>query len=345
MKNKLFTLALALSCFYGKAQISINSNHIASIGDVRIFESDTLPPQIFPSTGENQYWNYNSILTTHTYDTLSFVSPNSLSNYSSFTNSNLAIQSHDGVEIYLNNNSSNLSVVGMATDVFGTGTDQKIIYNPASEIISFPMTFGNLSSSFSNQSITLIGVDLGMPFDSLVTKTYESKFSEAVGWGKLLTPYGLFDVILIENITTQIDSSWMYESGVETFMYDGFAMNFDYSFWSDDIYTGFPLMQINHDGNEITEISWIQTPNELLGVENSFNEEVQITRTGNSININNLPSSSCIQIIDISGKLVYNLSSHEINENIEISSFEKGIYLIRVLDQKTATITTKKISI
>ncbi|MFW5721121.1 MAG: T9SS type A sorting domain-containing protein, partial [Bacteroidota bacterium] len=60
--------------------------------------------------------------------------------------------------------------------------------------------------------------------------------------------------------------------------------------------------------------------------------EVYPVPTSDYININNLtmPGSKKVEIIDVTGKVVYNNTLDIINNNINVSDFAKGIYFLRI---------------
>ena len=74
--------------------------------------------------------------------------------------------------------------------------------------------------------------------------------------------------------------------------------------------------------------------NDPLGVEESKDEgnSTTVYVSGNNLYINGIDGEAYIEIFDISGKLLYNISCLESNTNINVGDFKKGIYIIRIKD-------------
>jgi hypothetical protein len=74
--------------------------------------------------------------------------------------------------------------------------------------------------------------------------------------------------------------------------------------------------------------------NDPLGVEESKDEgnSTTVYVSGNDLYINGIDGEAYIEIFDISGKLLYNISCLESNTNINVGNFKKGIYIIRIKD-------------
>ncbi len=353
----LFTFFLA-GIIVSNAQITITQSDVAGAGNVMQLahdtEKDTMPGSINPGpSGANQTWIFSALLSS-TVDTLTFTNPASLPNGSNFPSANLAIvNSTDGSEIYLENISSGLFVVGAYGDTTGQGA-MAIPFNPKEQLAAFPATY---NTAFQNTS----GFDFAFPFtlipgiDSLRIKEVKIKDIKADGWGTITTPLGTYSCLRNRGRVITIDTVFAHPVGPPgwvdigpPYTYTDTAWHF--SWWANGI--GFPLLEFDSTaGDTIRNISWIKTlpyagtsetaplsgvsvyPNPSSGV---FSVQ---PATGNWQLASSEKPEARIEIYNLMGEKVYSLDVPINNEQLTINLFQpSGIYFLHISNEKgTAT--------
>jgi len=343
MKKILLSTVAVGTILASTAQITVTNSNVASIGDVIVQNYDTIPSISVPATGASQSWDYSTGLVAHEEDTMAFLNPLWTTNASFFPTSNLAAEM-DGNTIYLENDANGLRVIGMAGDIFGTGTEKQIYINPADEILQFPATYNDSYTTNSVQRIMLLGSEIGQPLvDSLIMMDYTTKIVSIDGYGTVVTPLGSFDAILVNETRNSTDSTWTYVSGLETLVDDGEGTEYTSSFWTDDASAGFPLMDIRHDNaGNVEEVSWLKV-SPFVSVEEFENGfSLYPNPTAREINIQGDFENASIEIIDVTGRVIFNDSGKSGFYSRDVSSLSNGYYLINVKDENGNSISVQK---
>ncbi len=344
MKKTLLTLSAVATTLALNAQITITSNDVVGPLDIVIQNSDTVPSVAIGSGGANQTWDFSTGLVAHEEDTMAFTAANWLPNHSSFPNANLAVE-QDGMEIYLEKSSSALSVIGFAGDPFGLGSPIISPINPGDVIINFPANYNDSYNNYSMQRMSFPGSAIGLPVDSVVAITHTTKTGTVDGWGTLTTPLGSFDALRFNTMSVSTDSTWGYTFGIATLMDDGGDTTYTYNYWSDAPDTGFPLMEIDHDGNDNpNRITWLKV-----------NPIASITENKVEINLYPNPVSEVLtlegttngtyNLTDINGKLVASGTTNPGQTTIDVQQLESGLYLISLQNANGTIISNQKVEV
>lgn len=192
MKRKLLSsFAASLFMLAAQAQVTLTSAvHGPSITDVTSYYNvDT--NGIFPgAAGNNQTWNFSSIITTGTPSTTSYVSVASTPYASQFTSSSFAVQASTSYN-YFQSNSSGLYITGLANSTY------TLPYTNSAQILSFPMSFGNVVTDTYNGTYTI---------NPLTTWEYGVSTINADGQGTLNLPSGSYNTLRLKRTRVQTDS-------------------------------------------------------------------------------------------------------------------------------------------
>ncbi|MDQ3193252.1 MAG: T9SS type A sorting domain-containing protein [Bacteroidota bacterium] len=254
MKIKLLTLFIGFSALFTstlRAQITIDSTHIAQIG-VSYFEvTDTNTVYMPGPAGPNQTWSFTNV-NAHSFVGNSFVDPATTPSGASFPSSNVAMDDGSGTYVYTNHNPNDLRIVGVS--IFGY--DVNAI--PNEKTMVFPSSYNTSFTDTMSGSITIPGSAVGAPFDSIRVKNTKYKHVVTDAWGNISTPEGAFASIRFYERALAKDSTWGKMFGIWTLIANTSDSSHMYTWWTNDALIGVPLVTLdyNKDLNETTSIKW-----------------------------------------------------------------------------------------
>ncbi|MBI4929805.1 MAG: T9SS type A sorting domain-containing protein [Bacteroidetes bacterium] len=346
-KITLLFYFLGAGIFISNAQIWIGPWSVAGVGMVlqqaHDTEKDTVPGSINPGpAGASQTWVFTTLVPS-TVDTLTFTNPAWLPNGVNFPNSNLAIiNSTDASELYLENIATGLFVDGVYADPFGQGA-MAIQFNPREQLAGFNATY---NSTFQNTSMIDTAIGVSYPgFDSARVKQVKYKDNKTDGWGSIQTPLGTYNCLRNREKVITIDTIWIHVPAPPPTWYVYSVTNdtvWHFSWWANGV--GFPLLEFDSThADTIQNIQWLKT----LPVIGGVNETSQL----GGVNAYPNPSSgkfilegrgeACIY--NCIGEKVYSTTSRNEKREIDLSAQPEGIYFVRMLNEKGASV--KKIII
>jgi PKD repeat protein len=192
------------------AQITLNLSDYPDIGDDIFYFTDTLPVgATVGMAGANQTWDF-SMLNEAIPSVSSFIDPDDGINSSDFPTADLA-QVSQGINSYVEIGTSEITLLGAAGDLFGTGENISLIYDPTALVSEFPLTYNTSYSASYGIDITFSNPNLMV--DSIRIKTIVMEEVTIDGWGTAILPSGSYDCLREKTISTSIDSSWVYFFG------------------------------------------------------------------------------------------------------------------------------------
>lgn len=327
-KNLLIILASFLFVFYAHSQITITSSNIIDVGDVVCRAYDTIPNgSIVPGgSGASQVWDF-STLAVHNRDTMTFVDPSITPYDTSFTGDNAAaFMSNENFWGYFYKSASLLQTVGVVGDMFGNGTPLEIEFNPRETIMSFPFTYMDVLTDTSSFEIIMDTI-------KMVQTTY--KTIGADGWGSVITPVGTFNALRLATTKIEQQSLFLLVAGFWVPAFSQTDTSYSYEWWTDNTAFKFPVVTFNWNPDSMQvdgDVEYLEATFVSSGILDK-NIDVKLYPNPSSgifhIKCDNIRS---IEIINISGKLVYSKSFEGIisNININLRDYSKGIYLINI---------------
>jgi hypothetical protein len=337
-KQLLFALTFAGFCG-AHAQITITQADIASAGNTIYRGIDTAYTEAYigPS-GSNMIWDYSGMIDDDA-DTVYFVDPSTLANYSQFPSSNLGIVITGQGTAYAINDAASLRIIGQEAD-FQFQTIAAAT-NPPELITKFPATF---ISNWTNNPVTASPAFpiTGFPgVDSARVTISKSKNVIVDAWGSLTTPMGTFNVIRQkEDVTT--DQNIEIHSGFGWVPFQSTSSHqLSYLHWANGV--GFPILQADSLDDGTVNMTWmIQAPagiketasqKDLRVYPNPASDLVYIMLDANN--------GVTIDVYDVQGKLVKQTEATGAIAQLNTSDLEKGIYTYKVSSVKGFVSTGK----
>ena len=206
----LFLLSLAIA---SKAQITITTADLPTVGSGYILATDTLYTDIISPGGANQVWNYSQ-LSNHTQDTLLFQAAAGTPYVSNFSGATMAVNSPaDSAWIYFLTNPNGLYLKGAYTySVAGIGgvSNIALVYSPAQIYTPTPFTYGSTRNEVSRFQLDITSTT---PHIRVVHRTESTITSD--GYGSLTTPSANYaNTIRIKSVDLSYDSIYVDLLGI-----------------------------------------------------------------------------------------------------------------------------------
>lgn len=344
MKNiSILCFLLMLLTLTLRAQITITQADMPQPGDVFITTNALVDLSIDPEeTGPNHTWNYETVIPVSSAGDTFYSQSGLPSVYQLFFfGANLADKigynisfsqlSLEDVYLVYKNASASLEQYGYA----GTfdGIPIPIVYNSKDVIYHFPLEFEDADSSNSDFAF-------GLPGLAYISQN-RKRVNEADGWGMITTPVGTFNTLRVKSTITDQDSVY-----IDTLNYgtNVSVKSYEYKWLSQG--SGMPVFQINAQDllgtPVITQIIYQDTTfhtavESILSVKegspfvfpNPASNQLTIQFAGD------ISNHFSLVITNITGGLMYQSILQHRSTTIDVSTWEKGIYFLKVMGAGT----------
>jgi len=346
MKN-IITFVSVLFCFQSFAQITLGVNSVYSAGDQFIVASDTsvfstLTPG---SAGPNQTWNFSD-LNESRVDTLNVFDPAQTPFFNDFPTATTALL-QDSSYIYGNISNNEFRIIGSASiatnsDIFGN-------FSISSREFKFPFNYLDTINLRRSFSITVEGSLFKVPFDSVRISFNSTGVKTADAWGN----------VIIGNISN--NCLRLKEETTDEFRFEGYvslgnlwipisgdtSQTVIYTYLSENL--GYPLVTLNMDQNN--EVIFAEYVKEFL--------PLSLSKVTSDVEIKVYPNPASdllflstkdfvegeIEIVDVQGRKVLTQSFKGKKAEVQISSFNSGIYILKLKDNNGLELKQSKFSI
>ena len=308
------------------AQVTVTSSNLANVGDVLYEAEDTIPnSSIAPGGVGQQTWDFSNVV-AHTVKVQEFVNPATTPNGGDFTNSNLCMYlPSDTSYVYISKSASAISIDGMAAIFPDETTPTSMFKDPSELLISYPL---NLNDNVSDSSHMEIIFGNYRMVESL-TKEYTVD-----AWGQVTIPVGTYDVLRVSRTNITIQDLQMNVGGDSwTTLQTSIDTTYAYEWWTND----------NEIKLIVCSFDWDIEQNVVDGEFVYYTEEPLAINTVDEIeNINIYPNPTSgiftidgnnitdIQIIDVTGKIIYAEKTSKTISNIDLRDFSNGVYFVKV---------------
>ncbi len=341
-----------------------------------------------PTYGENQTWDYSKTNTAgfsiSTNTSLKTKLPNTQTDALMYPNLSEVIAAGRGYyydEYYVVDESGFNSVSWgfnedqnyFIGDLTGSNSDSIIFpkqyqtYKSPRVVLKFPSEYGTTTTSnvVKNLNFNLTLTGFGINNGPCEKVSYITQVDKVVGWGSLKVP-NIYDingaskpnnVVLVERVTTRIDSLFLYGQPAPDALMMGFGIEQGAKttsqrliFWRADRQS--PLFSMYFDPtftNATSAFIDIDTDTETSVEQFDFvNSKVNVypNPVQNSFSIN-IPeaysNASSLSISDIYGNILENVNMNDTDNLLEFSTnLASGSYFVRLFDKSGKLLTTSK---
>ncbi len=346
MKNILKFVSILFS-FQSFAQITLGVNSVYSAGDQFIVASDTsvfstLTPG---SAGPNQTWNFSDLNESYV-DTINVFDPAQTPFYNQFPTATTALL-QDSSYIYGNISNNEFRLLGAYSIAANIGEFGNVSFS--SREFKFPFNYLdtiNLSRGFS---FTADGASFKVPLDS-VRITYNSTgVKTADAWGNVIIGNTSNNCLRLKEETTDIFLFEGYISLVNlwTPISGDTSQSIIYTYIPENL--GYPFVTLNmNENNEVIFAEYVKefTPSSLSKVTSDV--EVNVFPNPASdllfLRTNDFVEGE-IEIVDVQGRKVLTQGIKGKNGEVQISSFNSGVYILKLKDKNGLVLKQSKFSI
>lgn len=331
MKRKIIAGVALLLVTNANTQITVNSTDIINIGDRSILAGSSYLGTNDPA-GTNLTWDFSLADSAFGLDTSDFINPANAPQNANFPGANIASTSpSDGGAIFMNKNTSNISLIGTFTDQFVTGNARFSSYSPELVFFDFPIAFGDYNQSTSTQVSEGTGAEFGSPsVDSIKITTNYTRIQRVDSWGTVTLPIGSFQALRIKDTIIGITTSETKIMGTWTSTTVGPEESYGNVFVTNDASIPFYLVEQSLDSNgNVTSLSWEKNAQNGASIseQNNLSFDLFPNPSINTLTISGITTIDKVIVFDLLGKEV--LSSKN-TKQISIVNLKPGNYLIKV---------------
>lgn len=362
----VFLLFLSLA-FITKAQIILDRADFGDIGDTVYLYTPNIPiDTVSPgAAGANMTWDFSFITTDTIADTLRFIDTTGISQVSQLPGTNLVIDNGFTLQFFEVDQNA-VYVKGITLDFDTLLGNQILRLNPKMPQFQFPMIFGvSLSGTYTTNPIqfavqdTLTVAGFTSYVDSLRIIPTLDKADDINGWGTLILPdQKSYDALRFESDLTfsfsiealipnplPFPPPWLWfplPSGAfppvenKTVYYLG--EDFDY-----------PLMEMALDSNGVISDMSFQMDTSFVDTSGTsisgdlIDFKVYPIPFDNHLLILSQSNNSRYEIIDMLGRKRIEGIIRNKKELINTEYLERGSYFLKILDNKSNSISTNRI--
>ncbi|MEI6765715.1 MAG: T9SS type A sorting domain-containing protein [Bacteroidota bacterium] len=327
---------------------------------------------VSPTAGINQVWNYASLTPTATSSYTSISPASAYFPTATYADTNLSAPFVPGwyyhYNLYYKNDATADAILGIElplqnysiTAISGGANDscyilpQHVDYNPAMNMIVYPATMNSAwQSTYTdviNFQLTIVAYMMNhTPCQKI---THYIRQDTIIGWGTATIPAAggpsvPYSCLLEKRVTVAADSFYMNGAPAPAPLLSAFGLSQGqqtisnrYMLWREN--SNYPLMIVNYGANNFTKPTSVVIDANVgtAGIPNiSDNETVNVfpNPASDKVSITGVQNAD-VSISDISGRIVYRNNNFNSAEPIDISIFEKGNYIIRIISKNNTVI-------
>lgn len=352
MVKKLFFASFMLAVMVAGAQVTINSSNIIGANEPVLSSVDTLPPPMDLLGAGNQSWDFTK-LNEDRIDTNKFMDAAETEFASDFPNANLTSNgsnfgngngngngNNNNVLSYISKNDTGLVTLGIAGDLFGSGTNHVIHILPnGQQMMFFPMTYQDNNTSNYYMDFKFDGNEVGAPVDSIRFKQIGVHFDTVDAYGQVDIPNASFDCIREKAIAQTHDSIWIYQMGSWTFYKERFDTTYTYNWYSDNSKTKFTVASVLFDPNDnqpvdSTAFSYLKFFPEYVNIPEGKGFGIYPNPAKDNFFAYGLVPGSQVELLDVTGNVILQQTVSSSKEKIDLSSVNTGIYFVKAVSGK-----------
>jgi len=356
MKKTLLLSSIIAFGLNANSQITITDADLPNGGDTAMISlSNQFNLIDVSNTGANQIWDFsfldpNSQRIDTFYNVSSssalyqisfnnqFTAPDYKSDYyNKLVNNNLPTIPGGFVTLekpvfFTKNSSSKSERVGMGIEV--NGIELPVKADTIDVVYQFPMNFNDnwISNSY-------LYMDMNPTFNAIF-KRHQKRDVDVDGWGQITTPFGTYDVVRVKSIIDYTDSIYIDLGFGGSWNQIPTPQDVEYTWWANNNKT--PILKvitqagvattIEYRDNEVTDFTLIES-NSL-----TFDFNIFPNPASDNISISLPNNSSTVEIIDVTGKVLYNHIAQDNTLKVNTTNWQSGLYIIKVTNSKsTAT--------
>lgn len=318
-------------------QITITTSDMPLVGDVITQYTDTLiGVQGAGLAGSNQTWDY-SVAINHDSTTSAFSSVASTPYAANFPSANIALTTDSNIYIYLNNQPTMMTFVGLAGTIINPG--DIIQANPSQTLYQFPTSYLSNFTDTYYMEYEGDGSAFGVYAIRFVRHGVITDTTDA--YGTLITPMGTYNSLRVKSWDNTIDSIFVKVlSDFEpwSLAQDTSNINLTYRWLANGTKLPAAEMTTTSSGTVMNDFTYTSIAGTFgAGVEEQALQKIKVGPNPASdvitifIPAHFAESNLSLALMDINGKVLLN-KNIQYSENImqDVSFLGAGIYLYSI---------------
>ena len=327
MKKIFFILSIFIFSLGVKAQITVVSADIGSIGDVVTMAYDTgvTGKSVAVASNMAQTFDYTS-LNMATSGDIEFLSPVGSIGASNFPSSNLLMSIGSDL-LYTVKSTSAFEVDGVYGDMFDVGVNGAIDFNPNMLMVTFPLDYASTMSTVRLVDTVVVDTVTGI-FDSLRLRSYTTITSLVDAFGTLDLPTMSEDVLRRYDVEITTDSVWGQVFGSWQSVQNSTSTHYYYRFMANN--QSYYMLEVEADPSGVALTADFQTGGALIaGISQN-----------NSISCNG-GNDGLVEVAAIGGAAPYTYLWSNGQVGATASSLTAGTYSVTITDNVGGTYATQ----
>jgi hypothetical protein len=333
MLNKYYLLLLAITLGHlaGYSQITITQSDFPMVDYTGITGNDTSTAIGTGSAGASQTWDFSAFVPA-TIDTAFLTATTFAGNplFPSATFSSCASVSGFNICSYGFINTTGLYLVGVEQNgTFGSTTMHSIVsMEPNNQVISFPFTYTNTHATAYTQHQLSVFTPAS-PSDSTKATYHRTVDQVCDGWGTLITPYGTYNAIRVQQIQSNIDTSYTHMSGTWT-VSSSTPLKYDtsYTWYANGIGSVATI-----SGKAPYRYSFYKA-SLTTGIASNAGDNISVypNPVTETLFIDNVTTGTDLCLFDISGRMFYHTTANDKGYLLDMRPYQQGLYLLQMTD-------------
>ncbi|MBX2905260.1 MAG: hypothetical protein KF744_04430 [Taibaiella sp.] len=311
------------------SQVTITDADFPLVDGLVIGVSDTSSFIGVGTPGASQTWDFSAFIPTR-LDTSTAAASTFTGNplFPTATFSSCASAAGFSMCSFGYKNTSGMYMVGAEQNISVTGTSihNMVFMLPYNQMFSFPFTYGH-TRNYSYMQEQLAEYTPASPYDSVRTIYQRTVDQDYNGWGTLITPYGTYSAIRMQQIQSNIDTAYNHTPG------GSWVMGATTSLSSDTSYTWFTpgIGIVAQISARMPHRYSFYKPAGTTGV----NSDVQANFTAfpnpvqEKLYINSAADGADLWLIDITGRSLDHVQMKGKVCSIDMRPYEPGLYLLQ----------------
>ncbi len=359
--KRIFLLLMTAVSTAAISQITIVESDFANGGDTVIVSSSDDTSLDFNATGADFSWDFSTInIETQRIDTFydissaeflyqavfnnGFTNPDYESDYFlPWSDVDFSMGQQVGLSIedpVAFTKKSSTKIEGVGFGIKANGFSIPASSDTIDVKYELPMTFNDTWTSNSYTEL-----DLNPAFDGIYLR-YQQRTSVVDGWGQITTPFKTYDVVRVKSNIESQDSVFVNLFGGQWIELPVPA-SVEYSWFANgEKIPVFSIVTQDIGGETITSVEFRDKKRDFASINQNENTELSIfpNPATSEFFINTDQKVNSIQILDISGKVVYTEINPLLNQAISISHLKTGTYVLSLDTEngKVNRLITKK---
>lgn len=310
-------------------QVTITDADFPLVDGMVVGVSDTSSFIGVGTPGASQTWDFSAYIPSK-YDTSTAASSTFTGNplFPTATFSSCAMAAGFSMCSFGYKNTSGMYMVGAEQNISVTGTSihNMVFMLPHNQIFSFPFTYAH-TRSYTYMQEQLAEYTPASTYDSVRTIYYRTVDQDYNGWGTLITPYGTYSAIRMQQIQSNIDTTYNHTPG------GSWVMGATTSLSHDTSYTWFApgigiVAQIS--GRMPHRYSFhLPATTTGTGLSEPAHFEAFPNPVKETLYLNSLATGADLWLSDVTGRRLQSVIISGSSNSVDMRPYEPGLYLLQ----------------